>query len=158
MVDRLAPGLSLGKPAKTRQLMLVGQNILDVVWPQVEHIFLANHGWQEYYTLDHLKEFIRVGQMHLWVVNDNEEFIMAVLTEFVNTPLKRAVRTVWVGGDDLRGGLKLWDIMEHWAWKNGATKSVGFAERKGLLRMLEPYGYKRKAYAFEKDISEIKEH
>lgn len=159
MEDQLARGSNWDEFKPVRQILLVTNDIFPAVWPQVEPIFLVDRaGWGEYYTLDSIRDFIIEGMFQLWVMNDEDEFLLVALTQLLTFPKTKVICTIWVGGTNLRDGLKLWDYMELWANKQGATKSIGFVKRKGLLRLLRPHGYKQVALAFEKDISGIREH
>jgi len=161
MEDRLARGFSLVKVDEALQLMLVTPAMLPSVWPQLEPIFLEHEnvpgGWGEYYTIESILTAVTNEDMQLWAVNNDKEFFYVILTALIEYPKKKVVTTVWGGGKDLKEAVKVWDWMEVWANKQGATLSIG-GGRKGILRRLRNLGYTQTGVAFEKDISGIREH
>lgn len=156
MEERMAPGSFLDRPI--RQLLLVSPDLLPEVWPQVIPLLLAaKEIWEEYYTLDSLLMLLQQKRMQLWTMNDENEFILALLTELLIFPKMKVLHIVFIAGNELKTGLEFFDCIEMWARKQGAMRSYGIG-RKGFLRVLRPYGYVAKAVTFEKDISGMVEH
>ena len=72
------------EPGKVRQLLLVTPDLLPQVWPQVEHMFIANeHIWGEYYTIKSLPFLFHEGLLQLWIMNDADEFLLVMVTELM---------------------------------------------------------------------------
>ncbi len=156
MAEMVAPGFSSG--SLVRQLLLVTPDLLPQVWPQIVPLLLsAKEIWEECYTLDSLLILLQQKQMQLWTMNDESEFILALLTEVLTFPKMKVLHIVFIGGRELAYGLEFFDCVEMWAHKQGAMKSYGIG-REGFLRVLKPYGYVKSAVAFEKDISHMVEH
>ena len=129
MEEVLELGLSWDRDIRVRQLLRVTPELLPSVWP--------------------LKQ--------LWLMNDEDEFLLAALTELTLFPKRKILNILWIGGEDLKDGVKLLDCVEMWARKQGATKVV-CQGRIGFERVLKAYGYRKRAIMLDKDISEMKEH
>ena len=158
MDDRVGLGLSSDSPETFRQLMLVTQDLLPQVWPQVEHLFLENsEQWEELFTIESIKFSLHKGVMQLWTMNDRDEFMLALITEVLQFPKKTLVNLLFLAGSDLREGLKFLDCVEMWGRKQGAVTVVG-AGIPAVARMLKSYGYEIKTVRFSKNISGMREH
>lgn len=143
---------------EVRQLLLVSPELLPQVWPQVEPLFLQNEDiWGEYYTIESFPILFQRGRFQLWTMNDEDGFILAMVTELLTFPKMKVLNMLLIVGDGLKDGLMFLDCIEMWARKQGATKS-NVTGREGFLRVLEPYGYRRRAVALSKDISWMREH
>ena len=143
---------------EVRQLLLVSPELLPQVWPQVEPLFLQNEDiWGEYYTIESFPILFQRGRLQLWTMNDEDGFLLAVVTELRVFPKMKVMNMLLIVGDGLRAGLMFLDCMEMWARKQGAMKS-NIIGRAGFLRLLEPYGYRKRAVALSKDISWMREH
>ena len=149
-------GFSSGRP--TRQLLLVLPELLPEVWPEVEHLFLENaQVWDEYYTLESIQYWLVKNTMQLWTLSDDEEYLLAWITELREYPKVTVLNFPIILGSKLYDNLDLLDCVEMWARKQGATKSCVFG-RKGFLRALKPYGYEQKGVTLSKNISHMVEH
>jgi len=154
----LEPGFFLANPDKVRQLLLVTPDLLPQVWPQVEHLFLENASiWDDYYTLDSFPPLFYEGTLQLWTMNDEEEFLLVMVTEIRTFPKVKVLNLLILVGREFKDALSFLDYVELWANKQGAIKSAGVG-RKGILRILKSCGYKEHKVTFEKDISGIVEH
>lgn len=159
MEEATAPGFSSDSLGEVRQLLLVSPELLSQVWPHVEPLLLeAKETWGEYYTIESILLLLQAGRAQLWTMNDRDEFILAMVTELLLFPKKKVLNILLIAGSEFREGLELFvDCVEMWAWKQGVTKSTAVG-RKGLLRLLKPYGYSERVVALEKDISGMVEH
>lgn len=141
-----------------RQLLLVTPELLSQVWPQVEPLFLQNkRAWEEYYTIESFPFLFQKGRLQLWTMNDEDEFLLALVTEVVAFPKMKVLNILLVVGNELGDGLVFLDCVEMWARKLGAMKS-NIIGREGFLRVLGPHGYEKQAVALSKDISWMVEH
>ena len=158
MEDRTDLGFFSVEPGKVRQLLLVTPDLLPQVWPQVEHMFVENERiWGEYYTIEALPSLFHEETLQLWTMNDEDEFLLVMVTELRSFPKTKVLNVLMLFGRDFKDALQFADYVELWASKQGATKSIVLG-REGFLRWLKPYGYEKKAVALCKDISSMVEH
>lgn len=140
------------------RMVLASPETLNNIWPHVELLFVEHASvWEEYYTLDSIQQRLQQGTMQLWAMHDGDVFILAMVTELLEFPKLNVLSLLIVVGTELNIARKFLDCIEMWARKRGVNKIVSVG-RKGLLRLLAPYGYKEEAVAFSKDISAMKEH
>ena len=142
-----------------RQLLLVSPDMLHTVWPATIPLLMEGKKyWEEWSTIDSIYDGIAKGNIQLWLMNDDEEFIMAMTTEILKWPKHLELRIMWIGGKDLNSAMsQFFDYMELWAARQGISKVKLFG-RKGWIRKLLSSGYELTGYVIEKDISGIKEH
>ncbi len=82
-------------------------------------------------------------EMQLWsAFNEDGDCVASMVSEIINYPKKRACRMILVGG----GLMKYWLDYQHefmrWAKENGCDRVEAYC-RDGMMRRLEPYGYKK---------------
>jgi len=155
MTDRLLEA-TLGE--EVRQLLLVSPELLPQVWPQVEPLFLQHEDiWGEYYTIESFPFLFQRGILQLWTVNDEEEFFLAWVTSLRTFPKTKVLEILLIVGDRMKDNLAFLDCTEMWARKQGVMTS-NIVGREGFLRVLKPYGYRKRAVALSKDISWMREH
>ena len=143
---------------EVRQLLLVSPALLPQVWPQVKPLFLQNESiWEEYYTIESFPILFQRGRLQLWTMNDEDEFFLAGVTELLIFPKTKVLNIVLIMGSGMKDSLEFLDCTEMWARKQGAMKS-NIVGREGFLRVLKPYGYRKRAVALSKDISWMREH
>ena len=142
-----------------RQLLLVPPDLLDHVWPHVQPLLMEGKKyWEEWATIESIYKGIAEGRMQLWLMNDDEEFMLAMLSEILESPVRKTLQITWLGGQDLGKAQELFlDYVELWASREGVSR-VSLHGRKGLVRKLSPHGYELKRYVISKDISGIREH
>ena len=158
MEDRTELGSFLANPDKVRQLLLVTPDLLPQVWPQVEHLFLENaSAWDTYYTLDSFPPLFHEGTLQLWTMNDEDEFLLVLVTELRIFPKNMVMNMLFLLGSSFKDAITFLDYVENWAYKQGVTKST-ILGRKGLLRLLAPNGYRQEAVALSKNLFGIVEH
>lgn len=158
MEDRTELGSFSVEQGKVRQLLLVTPDLLPQVWPQVEQSFIENENvWGEHYTLEAFPSLFEQGILQLWTMNDEDEFILVMVTELRIFPKVKVLNILLLFGREFKDALQFSDYVELWASKQGATTSMVFG-RKGFVRWLKPYGYEEKATVLCKDISGMVEH
>lgn len=144
--------------SEVRQLLLVAPELLPQVWPQVKPLFLQSEdAWSECYTIESFPILFQRGRLQLWTMNNEDEFLLAMVTELLTFPKIKVLNMLLIVGDELQNGMMLLDCVEMWARKQGAMRS-NVIGREGLLRVLGPYGYRKQAVALSKDISWMREH
>ena len=146
-------------PSDLRQMLMVGPELLNDVWPAAVPLLLAGKKyWEDWATIDSIYNSIRSDTMQLWLMNDDEEFILAMLTNITNNAVYKTIWILWVGGKELNIALeRFFDYFELWASRLGVSR-VKMSGRLGWARKLLPHGYELTQYVVEKDISGIREH
>ncbi|KKK85497.1 hypothetical protein LCGC14_2772700, partial [marine sediment metagenome] len=100
-----------------RQLLLVSPDTLPDVWGHT--LDLLEEGkeyWEKWATLESIYRGIARGKIQLWLMNDEDEFLLAMLTQITKSPKGSVLKITWVGGVDVDDAIKLFfDYMELWA-------------------------------------------
>lgn len=158
MGEVLERGSNLGKERALTQLLFVTPAILDVVWLTAQKLLGQAKGfWGKYLSFEYAYELLKQGNMQLWLVNDNEGFFLAVLTEFRAYDKAPTCNFVCIGGAGMFEAFEHLETIEHWAKKCGAQETIviGRNEWKSALRKV---GYKPICVGLSKSLSNIKEH
>lgn len=92
---------------------------------------------------------VAVGNMQLWVVEQDGEVIAACVTKLVIRPLRKVCQILYVAGDNIGHWLHHVSTLERWAAAEGATR-IEVMGRKGWKRVLS--GYRMDAAVFRKDL------
>ena len=142
-----------------RQLLLVSPDMLHTVWPATIPLLMEGKKyWEDYSTIESIYAAVNEGKTQLWLMNDDEEFMLAMITEILKWPNHLELKIMWIGGRELNSAIQQFlDYMELWAARQGISK-VKLSGRKAWTRKLLPFGYRVTEYVMEKDISGIKEH
>ena len=158
MAELMDLGYSSDRPENIRQLLFVSVDLLPQVWPQVKPLFLERpEQWEELFTIESIAFLLGKGKMQLWTLNDENEFLLALITELIPFPKTTLLNLLFLVGSELRDGLEFLDCIEMWAKKHGATKSVARGNA-AMFRLLRPHGYAEERSVFGKDISRMREH
>jgi hypothetical protein len=122
----------------------VPREVLDLLWPQVEVIFINGMARERarHYSTGHIHDWVVRGTHHLFVATRDGHVIGAVLTETVIQPNRqRSFIAHLLAGHDLKSWLPLgMERMTEQGHLEGATE-FRVAGRKGWLRLLKPYGF-----------------
>lgn len=143
-----------------RQLLVVESAMLPDTWPAALPLLEEGKAyWENWTTLEIIYERLTAGTLQLWLMNDEDEFLLAMLTEIQLHPNYKSFNIKWMGGCDLDSALEncFDEFVNLWASREGCSR-VRLEGRKGWTRKLLPLGFKVKSYVMERDISEIKEH
>lgn len=102
-----------------------------------------------------LRRNLAAGDMVLWVVVKKDEGINAALvTTFINYPLKTLCVIAYCGGKDVEAWVDEYlAIMEPWAIMNGAQE-IRLAGRLGWERVLSKRGYCKNNVVLSKQVTE----
>jgi len=77
----------------------VETNLVNQVWPKVEHYLITALEYQDDYTIDHLKLNLTSGQWMLIVAVEDDGFIKgATAVQFFNRPNDRVAFVIAMGG------------------------------------------------------------
>lgn len=141
------------------QLLLVAPSQLPLVWDHATLLLLrGREHWEKFATLESIYEDLSSGRRQLWMVNSEDEFLMALLSEIVDYPTTKVLNILWVGGSGLEIVLYLFlDFIELWGVRQGAGRCQVFG-RKGWVRKLKGRGYTQDRWVISKDLTNIKEH
>lgn len=142
-----------------RQLLLVSPKTLPVVWNQARSMLVAGREhWEAFATLESLYSDLANGKFQLWLMNSDDEFLLAMLTEILVYPTTKVMRILWMGGEELQVAIdQFFDFLELWAWRQGIN-SIDVVGRKAWVRLLRSRGYAQTRYIVSKDISHLREH
>ena len=82
-------------------------------------------------------------EMQLWsAFNEEGECVASMVSEIINYPKTRACRMIVVGGGHMKYWLDYQYEFMRWAKENGCDRVEAYC-RDGMMRRLEPYGYKK---------------
>ncbi len=142
-----------------RQLLLVSPKLLDEVWLfAVELLEESPQYWQEFATLETIYKRIKATTVQLWLMNDEQGFIAAMITEVLQGVIYKELKIIWIGGTDFNSAVEngFTDYVHLWAKREGCDR-VKFEGRKAWTRKLLPLGYKVKSYVMTHDLTDMKE-
>lgn len=141
------------------QMLLVTPELVDDLWPLAVPLLLeGKEHWEEFTSLESLKQSVTEGGLLLWLAIDRDGVFLALLTEATVYPETVSMRLVWIGGSGLDRVLEVGlSCLELWAYRHGA-KRMEVLGRPAWIRILQGEGYKLKSYLLEKDISKIGVH
>ena len=72
---------------------------VNVLWPLVKDLVQkpVDQNLGEF-NIEDVYNWLVSGYMHLWIIGDEEEIVVAVVTEFVEYPREKRLRIVLAGG------------------------------------------------------------
>ena len=143
---------------KEVQLTLVNESTLEIFWPwTAQHLLKGAKYWNDYMTLDNIKESIMKGHMQLWIGSDEGGPLISLVTEINVYPTIRVLRLLFIGGSNFSYTKGFLEFIELWASRQGITR-VELLGRIGWARILYHEGYEYHSTLISKDISDLKEH
>lgn len=139
--------------SKTFSVCQVPCDEVDASWPWLNALFEAG---PEEYKDDRHRAIVKLQliqqKLTCWIVTDETELVMAVLTELRDNEFDRSVYVVWGLGKRMEDYFPLvMSALEDYAVSLDAVR-VHIEGRLGWERWLAPYGYKRVAVVFRKDV------
>ena len=124
--------------------------IIDL-WPQIgpllQRIAIRSEGRTDVVSL---VKAIDARDMQLWAAVVEDRIKAIATTELVNYPLKRVGRFVATSGEDIEEWIGYVLAIEAWAKQQGCTGMEAVA-RKGLERIMKPFGWHSTHSIIEKD-------
>ena len=139
-------------------LFKVIPTVLPQLWDGVIPLFEKGiKYWDVFMELEDIYKLIQSGKYDLWLVMENTDVLLAILTEILNYPRVKVLRILYVGGTDLDRALEALDQLELWAKRDGATRCE-VSGRMGWIRKLHSRGYNLESYLLTKDLSGLTEH
>lgn len=123
---------------------LVNPYHIDEVWPIVSPWLIQAIGEEPYWgQISQIREEIRVGSMHLWVVQDtsNGAILAVAVTEPQMLGGHKILIVRWMGGRNIDQWLNDMGVIERWAKVNSFVR-VEIWGRPGWSRKFAPFGYR----------------
>lgn len=127
---------------------------IDAVWERILPFLVpAVAVTRGRYTAYDVYLLLQQQRMHLWIAIDDANAIHGIeVTQIVDYPSKRALVSVFTGGNRLREWREpMMEILQRWGRENDCEVIEGFG-RDGWIKMLEPYGVTRGLVQFEKEL------
>lgn len=122
---------------------------IELIWPLVKDLIQkpVNQNLGEF-NLEDVYNWLTNGYMHLWIIGNEEEILVAVVTEFVVYPRETRLRIVLAGGK--KNNMDKWfdifwdkDSEIHKFAKRNNVKRFEVCGRDGWLRVLARVGFKK---------------
>lgn len=122
---------------------------IELLWPLVKDLIQkpVNQNLGEF-NIEDVYVWLVSGYMHLWIIGDEEEIVVAVVTEFVEYPREKRLRIVLAGGK--KNNMDKWfdifwdkDSKIHKFAKRNNVKRFEVCGRDGWLRVLGKVGFKK---------------
>mgnify|MGYP003119315890 FL=1 len=122
---------------------------IELIWPLVKDLVQkpVNQNLGEF-NLEDVYNWLTNGYMHLWIIGNEEEILVAVVTEFVAYPRETRLRIVLAGGK--KNNMDKWfdifwdkDSEIHKFAKKNNVKRFEVCGRDGWLRVLARVGFKK---------------
>ncbi len=122
---------------------------IELIWPLVKDLVQkpVNQNLGEF-NLEDVYNWLTNGYMHLWIIGNEEEILVAVVTEFVAYPRETRLRIVLAGGK--KNNMDKWfdifwdkDSEIHKFAKRNNVKRFEVCGRDGWLRVLARVGFKK---------------
>jgi len=122
---------------------------IELIWPLVKDLVQkpVNQNLGEF-NLEDVYNWLTNGYMHLWIIGNEEEILVAVVTEFVAYPRETRLRIVLAGGK--KNNMNRWfdifwdkDSEIHKFAKRNNVKRFEVCGRDGWLRVLARVGFKK---------------
>ena len=136
------------------QLVGVPSGSIEPLWADVKPMLEKgiSHGDGEL-DIEDIHKFLLSRAMQLWVLYDydNENIVMAGVTEIINYPKYKVCRAVALGGNNLDDWVEHIKGIEVWADSMGCDKVEAYG-RRGLAKKMEKAGYSNKYVLIRKDL------
>jgi hypothetical protein len=130
-------------------------HVNDIWFKVLPHLMKGKEYWEDFYTIEQIKDALVLGRQQLWVMVDRPGKILlfACLTQIDEFPNKRVLRILYLGGSDLhRGMIKEMAKIEKWALEKGATM-VDFLGRPEWAGLMKARKYEVPGYVFRKELT-----
>ena len=116
---------------------------LDAIWSEVVPILEESIKYADgKYHIDDVYSFIMHGDMHLWIIFDNQAIRAVIVTEFVNFPRKKILLLSFIAGNKAKDWLHLIDKFKDFAKLHECSAIEGNA-RTGWERVAKKVGFKK---------------
>jgi len=152
---QVQPGSSSDNPPR---LFKVVPAVLEQLWDGVVPLFeKGKEYWEVFMSLEDIYRLIATGHYDLWLIMDDSDVLIVLLTELIQYPSVRVLRSLYVGGSDIDRALEALDQLELWARRSGVTRCE-FSGRAGWEKKLRSRGYRRESVLLTKNLTGLTEH
>ena len=122
---------------------------IELIWPLVKDLIQKPIDFNlGEFNLEDVYNWLTSGYMHLWIIGNKEEILVAVVTEIVTYPRQTRLRIVLAGGK--KNNMNRWfdifwdkDSEIHKFAKKNNVKRFEVCGRDGWLRVLAKVGFKK---------------
>ena len=122
---------------------------IELIWPLVKDLVQKPIDFNlGEFNLEDVYNWLTNGYMHLWIIGNEEEILVAVVTEIVTYPRETRLRIVLAGGK--KNNMNRWfdifwdkDSEIHKFAKKNNVKRFEVCGRDGWLRVLAKVGFKK---------------
>lgn len=125
------------------RIALVPRHLVTQVWARVEEI-LTKHpteGTPFFFTPAQIFQALLDAKANLWIGGKGDRIDTILLCSIVQYPAARTLEVNYVGGVNLREGLRVGTPpVERWALLQGCTH-IEIVTRPAVMRLLRRYGY-----------------
>jgi hypothetical protein len=125
------------------EVSLVPPELAEGLWPRIfPHLSRAAEYTFGRYEPEDIFDAVISGQVHLWIVIDEDEIIGITVTRLWQYPRKKCLDMVFIAGDE---GFSWKDamlgVLQRWAYDNGC-EVIESSGRPGFSRAFKDDGYK----------------
>lgn len=125
------------------EVSLVPPELAEGLWPRIfPHLSRAAEYTFGRYEPEDIFDAVVSGQVHLWIVIDEDEIIGITVTRFWQYPRKKCLDMVFIAGDEgFSWKDPMLNVLQHWAYDNGC-EVIESSGRPGFSRAFKDDGYK----------------
>lgn len=123
----------------TYQIELIEPEAACQLWPTAAKLLEKTPEFSPgKFAVEDLLTSIEHNVAQLWLVNNEHEYTLAVVTQLIQYSRGMTLRILLTGGKDIREALSLLGDIEKWAIQQGCI-GVELAGRLGWIKLLEDY-------------------
>ena len=117
---------------------------IDGMWGiVVEHIMKGLEFGHGELDIEDVYRGLKSREMQLWSAFQTDgECVASLVTEIFYFGSKKVMRLIVLGGGHINGWLDFLDTLKEWSIENECDRIEAYC-RDGMMRRLEPYGYKQ---------------
>ena len=117
---------------------------IDGMWGiVVEHIMKGLEFGHGELDIEDVYRGLKSREMQLWSAFQTDgECVASLVTEIFYFGSKKVMRLIVLGGGHINGWVDFLDTLKEWAIENECDRIEAYC-RDGMMRRLEPYGYKK---------------
>ena len=135
------------------QSSIVPPDYIRAIYPEIEKYFdkLVPITNGRYIKIDLLHDLL-TGKQHLWIITDDEEYIIGiVMTEVLHYPRKKILGIQYCSGERLNEWMdSTLEMLENWALDN-ECEAMELTGRKGWVKKLALQEWKQEFVVVRKD-------
>lgn len=89
------------------------------------------------------QDMLLAGVATAFMTLNDVGLVALFIARIVDYPTYRSARVISASGNDLKGAMKFFFLLENWAFEQGATQIEGWC-RPGMVRLLRRFGFDKK--------------